>query len=645
LIYFLNYFPMDTFYNPQNSSGLHFQRTIYSIFLAVVSLLLFLNPCYGQEIGAYKTRTTGDFNQTSTWEVWDGTAWLPAMQKPGKEQDIYIDQTHILRLLGNEAVKSVFIYLENSQKLNLNGNNLDVYGGLAAFTDAAPGNPNPAGSSQNWIGNSPSSSLTFKGTSRVIVEKNSWSAETTRSRFAVIFDPGPGQVLTLMAGMKALSFRVRSGTLDQKRDRTSSSASCFTLSFNNENSVFGAGPFGDFTVESGATFRSECNANLINRSASGSGSALLFEIQREGRLVLQGTRPTIEAAQFLLDGTVIFEGAQGPISFLSSTYPNSSRPSELRHLELYGAHPLKLPEALSLKGNLLQQGTGTFQGTNTHLSLSGEEDQLLIGSNLNLNSLTVDKSGGTAHIQQNLVVERQFTLTKGALDFHGNNIQLNKSGLGGYRYSNGSWRNLALLSYDGLPPLLDEHNATFPFEDLKNGGQRWVQLLGSPPAAGELRIEFVEEAGANHDANFQDVDGTTILYQLNSHFKISVDPVLGEGELEFRIAADRLLIDQVEDLRLVKRDQAGPGIPLQGVSENFPWARRRINWADLPGHEWTIGSFREATVLPLRTNVKPNEGETFSYQNAALTPCLSDRFGAGPHPILNWRPRDFRRFP
>ena len=640
---------MDIFCNPMAPFGVHFQRTIYSIFLAVVSLLFVLAPCYGQEIGSYKTRASGDFNQTSTWEVWNGTAWLPAIQKPGKEQDIYIDKIHILRLLGNEAVKSVFIYFENGQKLNLNGNNLDVYGGLAAFTEAVPGRPyKAAGSSQNWIGNSTSSTLTFKGGSRVIVEKNSWGAETTRSRFAVIFDPGPGQVLTLMAGMKALSFRVRSGTLDQKRDRTSSSASCFTLSFNTEN-VFGAGPFGDFKVESGATFRSECNANLVNRSASGMNSALTFELQREGRLVLQGTRPTIEAKQFLLDGTVIFEGAQGPITFLSSTYLNSSRPNELRHLELHEVQQLQLPEVLSLRGNLLQQGSGTFQGSGTHLSLFGEEDQLLIGSNLNLNSLTVDKAGGTVHFQQDLVIERQFTLTKGALDFHGNTLQLNQSGLGGYRYSEGSWRNLTLLSYVGLPPLLDVHNATFPFEDLANGGQRWLQVLGSTPPAGELRIEFVEEVGANHDANFLDVDGTTIIYQLNSHFKISVDPVLGEGALELRMAADSLLIDKVEDLRLVKRGQAGPGIPLPGVIENFPWARRRVKWADLSGHEWTIGSFREATVLPIipknTANLSPRDGVPFSTQNADINPRLNGKFKNLPLNILNCMPRDFRRFP
>jgi hypothetical protein len=579
----------------------YFHQRIYRIFLAVASLLSFLVPARGQEIGAYKTMQSGEFTQTSLWAVWNGTAWITATQTPGKDQDIYIDQNHSLRLLGNEAVKSVFIHAGAGagQKLNLNGYNLDLYGRLAAFTGTAPGLPRGALNSQNWIGNSPSSSLTFKGVSRVIVEKSSWSALTTHSRFVVIFDPEPGQVLTLMAPMKALSFRIRSGILDQKIDRTTSPVACFTLSFNTENGVFGAGPFGDFTVEPGAIFRSECNANLINRTASGLGSALLFELQREGRLELQGTRPTIEAAQFRLDGSVIFEGAQGPITFLSSTYPNSSRPRELRHLELHGAHQLQLPETLSLKGNLLQQGSGTFQGTDTHLTLHGEEDQLLRGNPNHLGSLTVDKSGGTLHFLQDLVVERQFTLAQGALDFHGNDLQLNKSGRGGYHYSEGSWRNLGLLSYVGLPPLLDEHNATFPYEDLENGGLRSLQLLGNSPG-GTLDLQFVEQKGANHDANFLDWDGTPILYQLHSHFRFALSPASGQQELEMRISAKGLLVEQPEDLRVVGIGEPSPGTHMPGLElAQIRWGRRKIIFKELQQGYFTLGSFREGTVLPL----------------------------------------------
>jgi hypothetical protein len=578
-----------------------FHQRIYRIFLAVAPLLSVLEPACGQEIGAFKTVQSGDFSQISVWAVWNGSAWLSATQKPDLAQDIYVDQTHTLRLLGNEAVKSIFIHagVGAGQKLNLNGFNLDVYGTLAAFTGAAPGTPRGALNSQNWIGNSPSSSLTFKGSSRVLVEKSSWSGLTTQSRFAVIFDPGPGEILTLMAPIKALSFRVRSGMLDQKIDRSISPIACFTLSFNTENGVFGAGPFGDFTVESGATFRSECNANLINRSANALGSGRLFEVQREGNLVLQGTSPTIEAAQFRLDGTITFEGTQSPISFLTSTYPNSSPPRELRHLALHGPQPLQLPEALFLTGDLLQQGLGTFRGTDTHLSLVGAEDQLLRGSPMNLSALTVDKAGGTVHVAQNLVVARQFTLTQGSLDFHGNTLQLNTSGLGGYRYAKGTWRNLALLSYFGLPPLLDASNATFPFEDLKNGGLRSLQLLG-PSAGGSLDIQFVEHAGANHDANFLDRDGTPILYQLHSYFWVALSPASGNQAIELRIATAGLLVEAAEDLRVVGTGEAAPGSHLPGLEqEQIRWGRRSISFAAPQQGKFTLGSFREGTVLPL----------------------------------------------
>jgi hypothetical protein len=210
LIYFLNYFPMDIFYNSLFPSGLHFQRTIYSIFLAVVSLHSFLNPCFGQEIGAYKTRASGDFNQPSTWDVWDGRNWTNANRLPGATTDIYVDRAHTLRLTAPEAVKNLFLFSGTGagQKLNLNGFNLDVYGVLAGFSGTVPGTPRGAWNSQNWIGNSPSSTLTFKGQSRVIMEKTSWSAQTTQSRFGVIFDPAPDQELALLAARDSRRWRL-----------------------------------------------------------------------------------------------------------------------------------------------------------------------------------------------------------------------------------------------------------------------------------------------------------------------------------------------------------------------------------------------------------------------------------------------------
>jgi hypothetical protein len=591
---------MDIFPHQPTHSRIHFQRTIYRLFLAVVSLLSFLIPGLGQEIGAYKTRASGDFNLASTWQVWNGSTWVSASQKPGSTSDIYIDQGHTLRLMGPESVKSLYLHAGTGagQKLNLNNFNLDVYGVLAAFSGPAPGQPRGAWNSQNWIGNSPNSTLTFKGASRVIVDKASWSAQSTQSRFGVIFDPDPGQELTLQAPFKALSFRVRSGTLYQKNDGSSSSSPCYTLSFNTENSIYGSGPFGTFTVEAGATFRSVCNSLLIHRG--GSTPAFLVEVQREATMLLEGQDPKMESANFSLEGTLIFRGTQGSMNFLGSSFSASAMPSQVRHLVVDGNADLILPANLVLQGNLLQMGQGGFQLAPTQLTLTGAEDQFLNTQTLLLGSLILQKPDGKVSLRADLSIYRSLTMMEGILDFQGHDLALNTSSLGTFNYQAGSWQKLGRFSYFGLPNILTPTSGTFPFEDLANGGFRGLQILGPTLAGGNLTIEFIEQRGANHDANFQDVDGTEILYQLNSHFKVSANPNLGQEELELRISADSLLLDQVGDLRVVSRGQAAPGLPIPGVLAGYPWAKRKLNWSELFDTEFTIGSYWEATVLPLR---------------------------------------------
>ena len=591
---------MDIFFRQPPHSLIHFQRTIYRLFLAVVSLLSFLIPGLGQEIGAYKTRASGDFNLASTWQVWNGSTWVSASQKPGSTSDIYIDQGHTLRLIGPESVKSLYLHAGTGagQKLNLNNFNLNVYGVLAAFSGPAPGQPRGTWNSQNWIGNSPNSTLTFKGASRVIVDKASWSAQSTQSRFGVIFDPDPGQELTLQAPFKALSFRVRSGTLYQKNDGSSSSSPCYTLSFNTENSIYGSGPFGTFTVEAGATFRSVCNSLLIHRG--GSTPAFLVEVQREATMLLEGQDPKMESANFSLEGTLIFRGTQGSMNFLGSSFSASAKPSQVRHLVVDGNADLILPANLVLQGNLLQMGQGGFQLAPTQLTLTGEEDQFLNTQTLLLGSLILQKSDGKVSLRADLSIYRSLTMMEGILDFQGHDLALNTSSLGTFNYQAGSWHKLGRFSYFGLPNILTPTSGTFPFEDLGNGGFRGLQILGPTPAGGNLSIDFIEQRGANHDANFQDVDGTEILYQLYSHFKVSANPNLGQEELELRISADSLLLDQVEDLRVVSRGKAAPGLPMPGVLAGYPWAKRKLKWSELFDTEFTIGSYREATVLPLR---------------------------------------------
>jgi len=576
-----------------------FSCRIYRIFLAVGMVCIVLPASFCQEVNAYKTILSGDFPDISIWVVWDGFNWNPATVKPDQTNDIYIDQAHTLRLIENEVVKSVFINAEigASQKLDINGNNLDVFGTLQAFSGAAPGTPSNAWNSQNWIGSSINSTLTFRGTSRTLVEKSSWSAQTTQSRFSVIFEPDPGEQLILEAPFKALSFTVRSGQVLQKLDTSVMPYACFTLSFNTEITVFGTGPFGELIIESGATFISECNSNILNRSTSGTISALNFDLQNGGTLILEGSAPHIEAANFQLNGRIIYRAGSVSKTHLSSSYADAATPNSARDIELQGSQSLTLPNALTLLGNLEQSGPGSIIATGTLLTLQGGSNQEILGFPLVVGDLVLNKSGGVFYPNADLTIQRNLTLTQGRMDLGGNDLLINTGLSGSFSYSGGTWRNLGQFTYYGLPVNLNGTNSTFPFEDTRNGGIRKVQLLGNS-AGGNLSINFTEYQGAEYNSGFDDNDGIEILYRLFSYFNFSgLSP--SSNFVELRISADDLIVDHVDDLRIVGTGYAAPGTHLPGLDPVELWARRELTFDELAGVNFTVGSFRTLSILPI----------------------------------------------
>lgn len=576
-----------------------FHCRIYRIIVAVGGIVCILEQALSQEIGSYKTITSGTFQNIAIWAVWDGSLWVAATTKPNASTDIYIDQTHTVTLSGNEEAKSVFINAETGagQKLNLNSFNLDVYGSLHAFAGPAPGTPGNAWNSQNWIGNSVGSTLTFKGSSRTLVEKNSWSAQTTQSRYSVIFEADPGELFLIESPFKALSFTVRSGAVLQKVDTSVSPNVCFTLSFNTETTVFGTGPFGELVIETGATFISECNANILNRSTSSTISALNFDLQNGGTLILEGSNPRIETANFQLNGKIIHRGGSFPKAFLSSSYPDAATPAVVRDIELQGSQNLTLPTSLTLLGNLEKSGSGNFDASSTHLTFFGSSNQEILGFSLTVRDLTLNKSSGVFHPNSNLTIARNLSLIQGVMDLEGNNLLINTSNSGVLSHSGGRWRNVGKMTYFGLPPTLTSDNATFPFEDTQNGGTRKLQLLGPSPG-GNLSIQFTEYRGADFNPGFNDSDGTPILYRIFSYFEFS-DFLPGSTPIEMRISADQLIVGDVTDLRIVGTGYPAPGTNLIGQDPIQLWARREVTFSQLSGVNFTVGSFRTTSILPL----------------------------------------------
>ena len=579
-----------------NSIQDFFLCRIYRILMAVLLVCAFEEKILSQEIGSFKTVQSGDYSVLSTWNTFTGSSWIPAISKPNSTTDIYIDQTHTLRLVGNEKVKSVFINAETgaSQKLNLNGYQLEVYGSLNAFSGAAPGTPSGTWNSQNWIGNSINSKIIFRGSSRTIIPKNSWSGFSTNSRYAVEFDPGSGVLLQIEEPFKALKFTIKSGTVVQTLDTSVIPNSCSTFSFNNETS-YGASNFGDFVIESGGTLLSKCNSSILFRS--GTNSASLFDLQDGGQLILEGISPQIEASNLLLNGKLIYRNIVSAQNFLSKSYLTSITPTSIHDLELQGTQNLSFPTYLNISGDLTKIGSGNFLLASTRLEFSGAEDQDVVGFGLAVGNLTCNKSDGNIKFEQDVSVLNELELISGVLDLRGNDLNINTSLTSQLSYSGGSWKNVGLFTYFGSPLLLNASNATFPFEDVYQGGIRKVQLLGLS-AGGNLQISFTEYKGAEYNSSFSDNDGTAILYRLFSYFQFS-GLNLSTNLLELRISADKLIVDQVDDLRIVGTGYAAPGSHLPGLDPIELWARRNLTFNDLAKINFTVGSYRTLSVLPI----------------------------------------------
>ncbi|MFC5625521.1 T9SS type A sorting domain-containing protein [Algoriphagus winogradskyi] len=576
-----------------------FQCRIYFIFSAVTLYCLWFNLCLCQETGSYRTIASGNFSTVSIWQIYDGAIWTAASVKPSQTNDIYIDKNHKVTLTGNEEVKSLFINAETGagEKFNINGRNINIYGSLQAFSGAAPGSPSGTWNSQNWIGNSITSTLTFKGNSRIIIPKNAWSGFTTQSRYTVIFDPGPGVILTIEEPFKAVKFIVRSGTLHQKLDTSVMPNFCSSLSFNTETSYYPPGAFGDFLIESNGKFISECNENIIARSISGSVSALLFELQTGGELILEGTSPRIEAANFRMEGKVIFRGGSSTKSILAPTFADAGTLSSFHHIEIQGLQNVQFPSTLTITGDLSRIGSGQFLTNNSHLTFSGTADQEIVGFAFSPQDLTVNKSDGKLKLDQNMSVLRNLTMLDGKLDFQNNSLTINTSNSGVLNYQAGSWENLSSFTYANVPITFTATNGSFPFGDRYHGGIRKVQLLGIN-AGGNLTINYTEYKGADFNPSFNDLDGTPILYRLFSYFNFS-GLNTSTNPLELRISAQNLIVDEPEDLRLVCTGYAAPGTHIESSDATNLWAIRNLTFDDLPGKNFTVGSFRTLSILPV----------------------------------------------
>tara|TARA_R110002051_G_scaffold198674_2_gene265824 strand:- start:147 stop:1058 length:912 start_codon:yes stop_codon:yes gene_type:complete len=115
---------------------------------------------------------------------------------------------------------------------------------------------------------------------------------------------------------------------------------------------------------------------------------------------------------------------------------------------------------------------------------------------------------------------------------------------------------------------------------------------------GNLNINYTEYQGADFNPGFDDTGGIPILYRLFSYFNFEgMNP--SSAPLELRISANNLIVDDPDDVRLVCTGYAAPGVHVPGTDAEELWAIRNLTLDDLAGKNFTVGSFRTLSILPV----------------------------------------------
>ncbi len=553
------------------------------------------------EVGDYKTISSGDFDNPAIWERWDGTSWQPAINKPDIGNDVFIQQSHEIRLRENETIKNLYLFSAATpgRLLNLQTFELRINGALRAFRVEAGEFfiNNVSNATTDWI-YPQTGSIVFIGNSRNVVDRNSWSANTNNSRFQVRFRASPGQTLTVNSGFKANAFTIESGTVVQTLN-TEGIPACSTFSFNVQAIFNGTDPYGDFIIEPGATFISQCpgppQEQIIRRTNT--IPAALFHLKPSANLVLLGNNPQMDVAEFRFEGNVYYRSNTGTQRLIQSTFASSGNPKHYHNLLFENAALKILPDSIFLSGDIGKlTGPDPSDGP-TFLQFLGTGEQQIVNWDLALNQVSIDKPSGRVMTFNDLQVKGNFFMQNGQINFNGYDLYVNTEGLGAYFYQGGSWRNIHRFFYRNLPTLLDGKNSSFPFEDAFQEGVRRMRLTGDSPG-GDFEVRYIEIPGSNWEPDFDDSDGTPILYQLNSYFEIS-GLNSSTDLIEMELAAENLIVDAVDDLRIVSNGLPAPGLHLPGVDADTLWARRQLTFDELNHQTFTIGSYRYLSILPV----------------------------------------------
>jgi hypothetical protein len=401
----------------------------------ILSLFILISPgLFGQSVGDYQSATNGNWSSPSTWQVWNGSSWIPASNAPSGSENMTVDDTVVV-----DIVVNITGYLKNTGI-----GNVEIGTGTLTF-----GNGGTFEHARN-AGGIPISTWGTGSTLKVTGSTSTAPANRNQSFYNIIWDCS-GQLSNLNMGF----------------DEVTIGGNINIVNTGANNRWYLCGPVG------GDSATVTINGNIIQTggqfSSNGSGNAAFIEITVLGDItvtsgnfsVSRGSQGSTGTTKWYLHGTNFSmsnattqnSNPTGAKFVFSGTSPQHLT---LANVTFSGGFPVEVASnAILYAGESEIEGSGDFilnsnstlgtgneGGVDSTLQMSGtitlsNSANFMYNGNVpqvtgtmlpsSVNDLTVNNASGVT-LTQSLAVNNNLSILNGDLHLNGNYVDLDYTG-------------------------------------------------------------------------------------------------------------------------------------------------------------------------------------------------------------------------
>jgi len=290
-------------------------------------IIFFFMPIIGfsQANGDFRTRSTGNWNDVSTWQERRSGSWVNLVSGdaiPNSGNSIFVQRGHTLTInIATAACNN--LHIETTSGANaaiaIGSNILEVSGFIRAFTqpaatvDATDGNIPGANATtirSNTLTSSTSGRLKFIGNTRDITTTGTWGNAGIGTGCTFEFALNTGQSGTFNTTFKATDIIFSSGTINLP-----SSIRVVVGTAVNTGSV---------TIKNGAVYRTAATGTTQVFAFDATNRCGTVSIETGGELNLTGPNPTIDCNSFINNGLINYARTGGATQTLLERNVSSS---------------------------------------------------------------------------------------------------------------------------------------------------------------------------------------------------------------------------------------------------------------------------------------------------------------------------------